>query len=78
MGGRTSHKVYSPEPDRKRSHRDMLANITLPNVEEMTLDREARLLVISTSFTPVHSEPPLAQLSRLWARLQTTDSAVPR
>jgi len=36
--------IPSPEPDRKRSHRDMLANITLPNVEEMTLDREARLL----------------------------------
>ena len=71
---------YSPEPDRKRSHRDMLANITLPNVEEMTLDREARLLApcnidqFSHPFTASHR----SLNCRGWARLQTTDSAVPR
>ena len=67
-----NYKVYSSyptEPDRKRSHRDMLMDACwltsrFPtsdvNVEERTLDRDARtsllLALKSTNFTPIHNE----------------------
>ena len=72
-GDEKSTKVYTlygyPEPDRKRSHRDMLMDACwltsrFPtsdvNVEERTLDRDARtsllLALKSTNFTPIHNE----------------------
>ena len=66
--------MYSPEPDRKRSHRDMLANITLPNVEEMTLDRETRLLA-PCNIDQFHTRSQRATARSTVARGETSNAA---